>query len=185
MLVVDDSAFMRKLVAELVASSGEFEVVGSARNGREAVLQVRALDPAIVTMDVEMPEVDGLTALAQIMREAPRPVVMLSAADPAAGGDVTLRALELGAMDFVRKPSGPVSLDLATVRERLLGALRTAGQMNVGGMRALADRPARGDAAGAVSREVPAFVADGAAQRVVAVAASTGGPRALADLVPA
>ena len=184
-LVVDDSAFMRKLVAELVASSGEFEVVGSARDGREAVAQVRALDPAIVTMDVEMPGVDGLAALAQIMREAPRPVVMLSAADPVTGGDVTLRALELGAMDFVRKPSGPVSLDLATVRDRLLGALRTAGQMNVHGMRALADRPSRADGTGAVSREVPAFVADGAATRVVAVAASTGGPRALADLVPA
>ena len=186
MLVVDDSAFMRRLVAELVASTGEFEVVGVARDGREALAQVRALAPDIVTMDVEMPEVDGLAALAQIMRDAPRPVVMLSAAVAAGGGgDLTLRALELGAMDFVRKPSGAVSLDLAVVRDRLLGALRTAAQMNLGGVRALADRPPRGERAHAVSREVPAFPADGGATRVVALAAATGGPRALADVIPA
>src|SRR3712207_3458299 len=100
---------MRKVVSELVESSGEFRVVGTARDGREAIDQVRALDPQIVTLDIDMPELDGLGALGFIMTETPRPVVMLSAATTRDGHDATVRALELGAVDFVRKPSGPVS----------------------------------------------------------------------------
>jgi two-component system chemotaxis response regulator CheB len=186
-LVVDDSAFMRKLVSELVASCDEFQVIGTARNGRDAVRQVRALEPDIVTLDVEMPEVNGLEALEQIMRDLPRPVVMLSAAESTLGGDLTLRALELGAVDFVRKPSGPISLDLASVRDRLVGALQAAAQMNLGSVRAIA-RPAlaRGAAGGAgAAARVPAAAAGAGATRVVAIAASTGGPRALAEVIPA
>ena len=78
-LVVDDSAFMRRLVSEIVDESGEFRVVGTARNGYDALKQIHALDPDIVTLDVEMPELDGLQALGYIMSETPRPVVMLSA----------------------------------------------------------------------------------------------------------
>ena len=179
-LVVDDSAFMRKLVSELVSSCDEFQVVGTARNGRDAVQQVRALDPDIVTLDVEMPEMNGLEALEQIMRDAPRPVVMLSAADATLGGEVTLRALEMGAVDFVRKPSGPISLDLAAVRERLLAALRAAAQTNLGGVRVLA-RPRLN----AADHPVAAPRGLAVASRAVAIASSTGGPRALAEVIPA
>ncbi|HMS04023.1 MAG TPA: response regulator, partial [Gemmatimonadaceae bacterium] len=79
-LVVDDSAFMRRLVSELVAATGEFTVVGTARDGDEAIRQVHALDPDIVTLDIAMPDPDGLAVLGYIMSETPRPVVMLSAA---------------------------------------------------------------------------------------------------------
>ena len=123
-LVVDDSAFMRRLISQILEGSGEFQVVATARNGFDAVQKVHALDPQLVTMDVDMPELDGLQALGYIMSESPRPVVMLSAATTRGGHDATLRALELGAVDFVRKPSGPISLDLERVSERLLGALR-------------------------------------------------------------
>src|ERR1700688_5055896 len=108
-LVVDDSAFMRKLISEMVESSGPFRVVGTAGDGIEALWEVRALKPDIVTLDIEMPRLNGLQALEQIMAEMPRPVVMLSAAGSELGNEMTLRALERGALEFVRKPSGPVS----------------------------------------------------------------------------
>ena len=175
-LVVDDSAFMRKLISEIVDGSDEFRVVGTARNGYDALTQIHALDPAIVTLDLEMPELDGFQALGYIMSETPRPVVILSAATSGTGDDITIRALELGAVDFVRKPSGPISLDLPIVREPLLRALRAAACVNLGGVPMLGrQRPARrtgGSPAGA------------GATFVVAIAASTGGPRALAEVIP-
>ena len=78
MLVVDDSAFMRKVVTEIIDGSEAFRVIGTARNGHDALRQIHALDPEIVTLDVEMPELDGLQTLGYIMSETPRPVVMLS-----------------------------------------------------------------------------------------------------------
>ena len=178
-LVVDDSAFMRKLVSEMVDASGEFRVIGTARNGLEALKKIHALDPEIVTLDIEMPELDGIGALGYIMSETPRPVVMLSGAASESGRDPAIRALELGAVDFVKKPGGPISLDLDRVRDRLMDALRASREVNLRGMPVLARRA-----------DSPTFrngVAVGGtwATRAVAIAASTGGPRALADLIPA
>ena len=176
-LVVDDSAFMRRVISDMIGSAApDFRVVGTARDGADALRQIHALEPDIVTLDIEMPVSDGLEALAHIMADTPRPVVMLSAAAGSNNAELTLRALELGAVDFVRKPSGPARLDLSTVRERLLGALRAAAMVNIGGVKPLAT------AAGAI--------ATGAAEHrganwVVVVAASTGGPRALAEMIPA
>ena len=179
MLVVDDSAFMRRLITQIIDGSPEFHVVGTARNGLDALRQIHALDPHIVTLDVEMPELDGMQTLGYIMSETPRPVVMLSAAATERGADLTLRCLELGAVDFVRKPSGPISLDLATVSETLFAALRAATQMNLGGVQALA-RPRYADAA---PQTVPPPLPSGALA-AVAIASSTGGPRALAEVIP-
>ena len=176
-LVVDDSAFMRKLVVDLIDGSGEFRVVGTARHGADALKKVHALEPDIVTMDVEMPEVDGLTALEQIMRESPRPVVMLSGAATGGAHDPVLRALELGAIEFVRKPSGPISLDLAAAREPLLSALRAASHVNLA-VAALGTPLA-------VGPHARAAIPDTTATCVVAIASSTGGPRALAEVIPA
>ena len=179
MLVVDDSAFMRKVIAELVEASPDFRVVGTARNGLDALKQIHALDPDIVTLDIEMPELDGLQALGYIMSETPRPVVMLSAATGEGGDDLTIRALELGAVDFVRKPSGPISLDLETVRERLLDALGACVTARVRAVPVLA-RPRLHEAAEpAAQGGVSAW-----ATFAVAIAASTGGPRALAEVIP-
>ena len=176
-LVVDDSAFMRKLIAELVESSGPFRVIGTAGDGVEALQKVRSLKPQIVTLDIEMPRLNGLQALEQIMAEMPRPVVMLSAAGSDLGNEMTLRALERGALEFVRKPSGPVSIDLSRVRDQLRSALEAARAVN---MQSVAATPP------AVS--TPAAVAEApspdAATRVVAIASSTGGPRALAEIIP-
>lgn len=189
-LVVDDSAFMRKVITEMIAASEEFRVVGTARNGLDALKQIHALDPEIVTLDIEMPELDGIQALGYIMSETPRPVVMLSAAASGTGEDLTIRALELGAVDFVRKPSGPISLDLASVREQLLAALRAATQVNLRGVGMLA-RPRLQHAPGGRSTPFGGVAAIGGVTpparriaRAVAIAASTGGPRALAEVIP-
>jgi two-component system, chemotaxis family, protein-glutamate methylesterase/glutaminase len=178
-LVVDDSAFMRRLITQIIDGSPGFRVVGTARNGHDALRQIHALDPCIVTLDVEMPELDGMQTLGYIMSETPRAVVMLSAASTERGADLTLRCLELGAVDFVRKPSGPISLDLATVSETLLGALRAATQVNLGGVQALA----RPRFVGSVLPATPPALPSGATA-VVAIASSTGGPRALAEVIP-
>src|SRR5215213_2919156 len=129
-LVVDDSAFMRRVITDILSSTDEFRVIGTARDGNDALRKVHQLDPDLVTMDVEMPGLDGLTALGYIMSETPRPVVMLSAYTTA-GGDATMRALDYGAVDFVAKPSGTISLNLETVADRLLQALRAAAAANL------------------------------------------------------
>src|SRR5215212_1623725 len=155
---------MRKLITEIVDGSDEFRVVGTARNGFDALTQIHALDPAIVTLDLEMPELDGFQALGYIMSETPRPVVILSAATSGTGDDITLRALELGAVDFVRKPSGPISLDLPIVREPLLRALRAAACVNLSGVPMLGRQGPAVRKAGALTTAGAGFV--------VAIAAS-------------
>jgi two-component system, chemotaxis family, protein-glutamate methylesterase/glutaminase len=177
-LVVDDSAFMRQLIAEMVESNGEYHVVGTAADGMEALEKIRSLAPDIVTMDIEMPRLDGLQALEQIMKEMPRPVVMLSAAGSERGNKMTLRALDRGAIEFVRKPSGPISIDLLAVREELILALNAARSVNMAGV-----RPPAGPAAHAAPDQGVKKTAV-SATRVVAIAASTGGPRALGEIIP-
>ncbi len=185
-LVVDDSAFMRRVVSDIVMSvPEEFRVVGTARDGLDALRQIHALAPDIVTLDIEMPELDGLQALGYIMSEMPRPVVMLSAAGGPDAATLTLRALELGAVDFVRKPTGPVQADFSPVRDRLLSALRGAAVMNLGGVRVLARPSLAGGAHGRdgpiEGREEPLH---SGAHWAVVIAASTGGPRALTEIIP-
>ncbi|MDP9202209.1 MAG: chemotaxis response regulator protein-glutamate methylesterase [Gemmatimonadota bacterium] len=177
-LVVDDSGFMRKLIAEMVESSGEYRVVGTATDGLDALEKIRTLAPDIVTLDIEMPRLDGLQALEQIMKEMPRPVVMLSAAGSERGNEMTLRALERGAIEFVRKPSGPISIDLLTVREELTAALNAARAVNMTGVRTPPSPTAR------VTADLSSKKSAGSAAQVVAIAASTGGPRALGEIIP-
>ena len=176
-LVVDDSAFMRRVIGEIIDGSPEFRVVGRARNGHDALRQIHALAPDIVTLDVEMPELDGVETLGYIMSETPRAVVMLSAAATQGGVDLTLRCLELGAVDFVRKPTGVGSRDLSTVSATLIDALRAATEVNLQGVQLLA-RPRFVTPAPVVRSRSDATIA-------VAIASSTGGPRALAEVIPA
>jgi two-component system chemotaxis response regulator CheB len=175
-LVVDDSKLVRRVLLDLIESSGEFRVVGEAEDGLDAVRKVHALDPDLVTLDVQMPGLDGLQVLGYIMSEAPRPVVMLTAGGEPRGDDLTLRALELGAVDFVRKPAPDEGLHADALSERLLGALRGALTVNLNAASVLA-RPER-----ARGRATPPAKS---ATRVVVLAASTGGPRALAEMIPA
>jgi two-component system chemotaxis response regulator CheB len=173
--VVDDSALVRRAIADLIEVSGEFRVAGEAVDGMDAIRKAHTLEPDIVTLDVQMPELDGLQTLGYIMSEIPRPVIMLTAIDAPEGGDLTIRALELGAVDFVRKPGRDDAIDGTTLAVRLLSALRGAVAVNLSATSVLA-RPIRARHR-AVQPSHPATC-------VVAVAASTGGPRALAELMP-
>ena len=103
-LVVDDSALVRQLLTDMIAEDPELHVAGIARDGVEAIRMTKELDPDVVTMDIHMPEMDGISALEYIMKKTPRPVIMLSALAKK-GAPPTLKALELGAVDFIAKPS--------------------------------------------------------------------------------
>jgi two-component system, chemotaxis family, protein-glutamate methylesterase/glutaminase len=174
-LVVDDSALMRRVVRDLLQGS-EFEVVGTARDGHDALEKLHRLDPDMMTLDVEMPRLGGLDVLGYVMSEAPRPVVMLSAYTTA-GAEASLRALDMGAVDLVAKPTAREAGDMTGLGDRLLLALRAAARAELANVRTASVRRRR---AGPPERIAAAA---GGARSAVALAASTGGPRALLELV--
>lgn len=191
-LVVDDSALMRRVLRQLLSEAG-FEVE-SARSGREGVEMVEAFQPDVVTLDVNMPEMDGLTALSLMMATRPTPVIMVSSLT-AANAMPTLEALALGAVDYVAKPGGTISLNLHEVAGDLIRKVRAASGARVRGVppRTLRDRDAARTPArmqprsqrppAAVHATVPAPVA-GHVDGLVIIGVSTGGPRTLEDILP-
>lgn len=170
-LVVDDSAFMRKAISTMLDNDAGIKVVGMARDGQEGLEMVRKLDPDVVTMDIEMPKMDGLTALRHIMMEAPRPVLMVSSLTTE-GAESTLKAMELGAVDFIPKQLSKVSLDIVKIEKDLIEKVKTVAARK---MRHVAARPTAARTAPVAAR--PASVPSGRPVRdVVAIGVSTGGP---------
>jgi two-component system, chemotaxis family, protein-glutamate methylesterase/glutaminase len=182
-LIVDDSVFMRKILAELLTSDPEITVAGFARDGQEAVARVEELAPDVITLDVEMPRLDGYGALREIMVRKPTPVVMVSS-HTREGAQATVRALALGAVDFVAKPSGSISLDMAVAREELVAKVKGAAAAIPRMRRVVADLPP--------TRREPKEIAAAAgrpgsnepAPRIVVIGCSTGGPGALHQIIP-
>lgn len=171
-LVVDDSAFVRRAVSRMLSAAPDIEVAGLAVDGRDALDQARALRPDVITLDVQMPRLDGLGALERLMHELPTPVLLMSSLTRE-GAEVTLRGLELGALDFVDKGRAEGNMGLLALAEELRSKVRALAHASA--------RPARAPVRPA--RPAPAW---GAVARVqaVAVAASTGGPAALQGLIP-
>ncbi|MBU8877851.1 chemotaxis response regulator protein-glutamate methylesterase [Bacillus sp. FJAT-29790] len=128
-LVVDDSSFMRKLISDFLSEDPQIQVIGTARNGEIAIKKIRELKPDVITMDVEMPVLNGLEALKLIMAKQPIPVVMLSSTTKE-GADNTLTAIQYGAIDFIPKPSGAISLDLHKIKEDLVQKVISASKVN-------------------------------------------------------
>jgi two-component system chemotaxis response regulator CheB len=194
-LIVDDSALMRQLLTDLLGSAPEIEVVGLARNGREAVSEALRLKPDVITLDVEMPEVSGLDALPALLAVHETAVVMVSALTQE-GADVTLQALELGAVDFLPKPERSQLSEMRASRDVLIGKVLAAAHSKVRRTRRAATppgsvpetklaRPLR-RAQRRVPTSAPLAVAHTAASvpNVVLIGISTGGPQALSQVFP-
>lgn len=175
-VVVDDSHFMRTMLSDMLEDGG-VNVVDTAADGAEAVAAVLEHEPDVVTMDLQMPEVDGLEAVERIMAERPTPILMLSA-HTADGADVTFEALEKGAVDFFTKPGGEVSTRMSSKEDQLVRKVKAVARADVGGGRAV--RSATGRA-----RSTPSTTADGDYEEgaTVVIASSTGGPTVVERVV--
>lgn len=173
-LIVDDSALVRQMLTDMISRDPELEVAGLARNGIEAIKMTQELDPDVITMDIHMPEMDGLSALEYIMKKSPRPVVMLSALVKQ-GAVPTLKALELGAVDFIAKPS-QLSTSVSEVRDEVLQKIKTAAHSRA---REVWERTRKARA----PRKLKSRKERAGEGRLVVFGASAGGPKALADVV--
>lgn len=193
-LIVDDSLFMRAAIKKLLEGDGRFEVVGQARDGEEGVRLALELQPDVVTMDFNMPKLDGAQATREIMRQRPTPIVLLSA-HARQGGKETLLALSAGAVDFVTKPSGEVSADFSKVAVDLVGKVAAAAEAHPVALAPIVRERASRVSLPPAAPGAPLTRASGTVRaitqplqvglRVVVVAVSTGGPAALTRLVPA
>ena len=188
-LIVDDSTFMRKVLETILNSDDQLQVVGQAKDGREAVTLAESLKPDVITMDINMPHVDGLQATAQIMTTNPRPIVIVSS-ESREGAASTLKALELGAIEFVAKPSSGIDLDMQSVKDDLLRKVRMSAKVRVvrtasrlaSTLQAVSNSPATLPQRVA-PRPQPTAPLD---QRfpIVVLGASTGGPATVMRLAP-
>lgn len=205
LLIVDDSAFMRKLIRDFFEGNPMIEVVGAARNGYDAIKKIQELKPDVVTMDVEMPELNGLEALKRIMEIYPVPIIMLSSSTKS-GAESTLAAMEYGAVDFVTKPGRNISLDLHKIKEELVRKVENAAHVSVWKLgQKTSTIPQHAKKSSFLSREInllshssnnerpitestiavpkPEKHWSNTSKKVVLIGTSTGGPRALQEVI--
>jgi len=167
-LVVDDSLLMQRVITDLLQSDKQLSVIGTARDGEEAMLKIANLRPDVVTMDIEMPKMNGLTAVRRIMETNPTPVIMVSSLTQREAM-LTLKALEFGAVDYVPKPSGQISLNMDSVRDELISKVKTAVFANVSLPKA--------------STFEDFHVPVKTKEKIISIAASTGGPPAVTKVL--
>ena len=175
-LVADDSAFMRTALKRMIESDPSLRVIGTAQTGMEALEKVKSLQPDVVTLDIEMPGLNGLETLKRIMQESPRPVIMVSSLTQE-GAETTLEALDLGAFDYLPKQLSYASLDIVKIKDDLVAKIKAAHRFHLPGRRALATEPP--PTAG------PTSPFHGTTPVIVALGTSTGGPKALQEMLPA
>lgn len=178
-LIADDSAFMRQVISDLINSDPELRVIAAARNGADALELIQKYNPDVVTLDLEMPKLNGLETLKEIMRTTPKPVVMISHLTQE-GATTTLNCLDAGAMDFVPKPSGSISLDFARAAQDLTEKIKMAHH----NFRPNLITPAPVVRKTSHIMPSPTSSLDMRKDMVVALGTSSGGPRALKEVVP-
>ncbi|MYL33162.1 chemotaxis-specific protein-glutamate methyltransferase CheB [Pontibacillus yanchengensis] len=179
-LIIDDSAFMRKMIKDILEHDTRFTVVGTARNGEDGLQKIKQLQPDVVTLDIEMPKMDGLTCLQHIMKENPLPVVMLSSLTHD-GAESTIKAMEYGAVDFIEKPSGSISLDIEVKKDEIIQKVYESFKANLQEVQTDAleyeDIPT-------IPYEPPSrLLMEKNLKKIVAIGTSTGGPRALQQVI--
>lgn len=187
-LIIEDSPFMRKLITDLLQEDEQIEVIGIARNGAEGLLKIDKLKPDVVSLDIEMPVMDGILTLRKIMENKPIPVVMLSGTNRS-GVDLVIECMKLGAVNFIEKPSGSFSQDLHRIKREMIQKIKEAAKVNmsvfqrkIGSM----NLPLLND----YSKECNLnknFIGEGlvhSSQKIVCMGTSTGGPRALYTVLP-
>ncbi|HZI17365.1 MAG TPA: chemotaxis response regulator protein-glutamate methylesterase [Pyrinomonadaceae bacterium] len=175
-LVVDDSAYVRKVVKQMLSRSPFLEVVGTARDGREALELVEKLDPDVVTCDLIMPELDGIGFVREQMARRPVPIIIMSIASET--GEAALTALDAGAVDFVQKPTALATEKIFEVSDELIEKVKAAADIPMARVRTT---PPASEAT--APGPAPAVVRGGAAD-IVVIGISTGGPQALKQLIP-
>jgi two-component system chemotaxis response regulator CheB len=187
-LIADDSALMRKYLGGIFKDEGDFEVC-IARNGVEALSLARSFAPDVITLDVNMPEMDGITCLSRIMVECPKPVVMVSSLTTR-GAEVTLQALALGAVDFIAKPDGTVSLHIHEIAAALVAKIRVAAKARLRQSRGLLERVRHATSEStaterrSLSPQGANTQAGGPLRGIVLIGVSTGGPGAIETIIP-
>lgn len=185
-LVVDDSAFSRHTLTTILEMDKEIKIIGTASNGQEAIEMTKKLLPDVITLDILMPVMDGLTALKHIMREVPTPVIMVSSLTTHEGAQQTMEALSLGAIDYVSKSSGPISLDIAKIKGNLIEKVKiaSAAKIKLAANVNVASEKFRKIISDLLRQKViipgtPTVQKKKTTKELVAIAASTGGPAAL------
>ncbi len=186
-LIIDDSALIRQLLTEILNGDPQIEVVGAAPDPYVAREKIKALAPDVLTLDVEMPRMDGITFLGNLMRLRPMPVVMISSLTEK-GADVTLQALELGAVDYLAKPRLDVAHGIQEYSEEIRAKVKMAAGVSIAALRRGASRPMRTDVApplnaDAVLRPVSSVSHLQTTDQIVAIGASTGGTEAIREVL--
>ncbi|MGB7606546.1 MAG: chemotaxis response regulator protein-glutamate methylesterase [Lutisporaceae bacterium] len=182
-LVVDDSAFMRKVISDILANSEDIEVVGAAKNGRDGVYKAKVLKPDVVTLDVEMPVMDGLSALTELLQLTPAPKVIMLSSLTNNGGEITIRALEAGAVDFVTKPtSSIIHFDIEDIKEDLIKKIKNSIYSNTLNFSRYSNISSKlKNINDAYTKTCP--VQQSNLKHIVCIGISTGGPRALREVI--
>lgn len=185
-LIVDDSALMRKALKEIITTDPSLEVVGTARDGQDAIEKVHDLKPDVVTMDINLPQMDGLTSMQYILHDYPEMPVIIISSLTTEGALTTFEALELGAFDYIAKPSGTVSSNIYIVGREIIQKIKLAYKSaNRKGIR---DRVKRQRVKTSITRTAPAkktgiSISEGVS-KVVVIGVSTGGPGTLTEVLP-
>ncbi|MDR3708558.1 MAG: chemotaxis response regulator protein-glutamate methylesterase [Capsulimonadaceae bacterium] len=181
-LIVDDSALMRQILTRLLSSDPEIEVVGTAVDPFFARDKIKALLPDVLTLDVEMPRMDGITFLEKLMKAHPMPVIMVSSMTKA-HCDITIRALEIGAVDFVQKPNVATSEAFAKEAAQIVEKVKAAGRARIGRPRLRPLTPIAAPSAGSSVSAAPRLSRPAPSNAIIAIGASTGGTEAIREVL--